>query len=154
MHRSVASDALIVGNLEDMKMPQLKLKVIPGKYGVFRFPADASIPQEVISCNMVSITRSERELTIVCEEGMLPAADKSDLGWVAIQIDCSFTLDATGVIASVSEPLAEAKISLYLISTFDTDYILVKESVLEGALEQLSKAGHRVEANPPTNRWS
>ncbi len=71
-----------------------------------------------------------------------------DRNWMCIKVDGSFDLDAVGVLAGISGPLAEEKISIYVVSTFDTDYILVHGKDLAAAVSTLSKAGHTFADSP------
>ena len=93
------------------------------------------------------MTRSSDELSIVCEERVcedhpLPEGVRVELGWVALKLSGPFPFSMTGVLASFLEPLAEAKTPIFAISTFDTDYVLVKREDLERAARALEAAGH------------
>lgn len=142
-------------NQSDSKAPRLRLAVCkvgmklnlqiePDVYGIYRLQKDSSLPEEVLFDRLVSITRSDKELTVVCREQEIKEADASDLGWKAIRIDSAFELTATGVIAAISQPIADLGVSLYVVSTFDTDYILIKEENLQMALDHLSSLGHQI----------
>ena len=99
------------------------------------------------------MTRSADELSIVCNEHVceehvcddqrLPDGVRVERGWVALQLEGPFPFSMTGVLASFLQPLAEAKIPIFAISTFDTDYVLVKREDLERAQKALATAGHR-----------
>jgi hypothetical protein len=87
------------------------------------------------------------ELTIVCEEHaceehLAPQGLRVELGWVALRLEGPFPFSMTGVLASFLDPLAEAMIPIFAISTFDTDYVLVKREDLERAKKALAAAGH------------
>ena len=124
--------------------------MIPGAYAVCRLPANAPFPDWAHK-GLTSVTRTDDELSIVCEERSLPPGlDGFGLqvarGWALLKLHGPFPLDSIGVLASVSKPLAEAEISLFAISTFDTDYILVKRIHVKQAIAALALAGHeRVE---------
>ncbi len=129
-------------------MTGLKFSVVPGTYAICRLPAKAAVP-EWAGRSFTSITRTPDELSIVCEERRLPAdVDGVELqierGWVLLKLHGPFPLDAIGVLASVARPLAEAAISLFALSTFDTDYILVKRTRAKHAIAALTLAGHRL----------
>jgi len=134
------------------RSPELKsgqnFSVIPGAYAVCRLPAKAPFPAWAGSA-FTSVTRTAHELSIVCEERHLPS-DLSGVdfqverGWVLLKLHGPFPLDAIGVLASVAKPLAEAAISLFAVSTFDTDYILVKRIHLKQAIAALTLAGHKL----------
>lgn len=92
--------------------------------------------------SFVSITRTRDELSIVCNERDVPSGVKADRGWRALKIEGPLDLALTGVLASIAVPLAEAQINLFAISTFDTDYVLVKADRVAEAIGVLRNAGH------------
>jgi uncharacterized protein len=125
--------------------PGQSFSVIPGSYAICRLSAKAPLPSWAGKA-FTSITRTADELSIVCEEPRLPQDLGVELrierGWALLKLHGPFPLDAIGVLASVAKPLAEAKISLFAISTFDTDYILVKRTRVNQAIAALTLAGH------------
>ena len=126
--------------------PGQNFSVIPGTYAVCRLAAKAPLPAWAGKA-FTSITRTADELSIVCDERRLPPdLDGLDLriarGWALLKLHGPFPLDVVGVLASVAKPLAEAKISLFALSTFDTDYILVKRTHVNQAIAALTRAGH------------
>jgi uncharacterized protein len=129
-------------------MTGLKFSVIPGTYAISRLPAKADLPAWAGKA-FTSIARTADELSIVCEERRLPADVggielQIERGWVLLKVLGPLPLDAIGVLASITRPLAEAAISLFAISTFDTDYILVKRIHAKQAIAALTLAGHRL----------
>jgi hypothetical protein len=127
-----------------------KFSMVPGTYAVCRLSAKAPIPAWADRA-FTSITRTPDELSIVCEERRIPAdfrdADlQLERGWVLLRIHGPLPLDAVGVLASVAKPLAEAGISLFALSTFDTDFILVKRQNAKQAIAALTLAGHKLVA--------
>ena len=127
-----------------MGQRQLKISLLKDKYGICTLPNDAPIPDWVSNESLASITRTDKELTIVCRQDIIPSELKSDLNWRCFKIDGSFDLNQIGVISSISSPLADAGISIYVISTYDTDYFLVKEDNLEQTISTLSNSGHSI----------
>jgi hypothetical protein len=125
-----------------------KFSVVPGTYAICRMPASAAVPAWA-GAAFTSITRTADELSIVCEERRLPAdlggvEFQLERGWVLLKLHGPFPLDAIGVLASVAKPLAEAAVSLFALSTFDTDYVLVKRIHARQAIAALTLAGHRL----------
>jgi hypothetical protein len=92
----------------------------------------------------LSITRTRDELSIVCESSRIPAGIDAEFGWRCIKVDGPLDFSLVGVLSSLAEPLARAGIPIFAISTFDTDYVLVKTANLEGAMAALESAGHAV----------
>ncbi len=125
-----------------MDYPILKLRILPQTYAICSFPPEHAIPGWAQSLSIVSITRTPEELTIVCEEDRASGDCRMDRNWRCIKVDGSFDLDAVGVLAGISGPLAGEKISIYVVSTFDTDYIPAHGEHLARAVSTLSKAGH------------
>jgi hypothetical protein len=122
--------------------------VLPGTYAICRLPANAPLPAWAGSA-FASVTRTADELSIVCEERRLPpdldgVEVRVERGWALLKLHGPFPLDAIGVLASVAKPLAEAGISLFAVSTFDTDYILVKKVHAKQAIAALTLAEHRL----------
>lgn len=119
----------------------MKLRVIEGLFSIARYPATAKIPV-IQSRNFCSVTRTKDELSIVCETDLMPeGAIQRDDGWSCMQVDGILNFDLTGVLASLAGPLADAEVSLFAVSTFNTDYLLVKKILLEKAQGALIKAG-------------
>jgi hypothetical protein len=88
-----------------------------------------------------SITRTYDELSIVCPQECVPSGVLYEGGWRVLKVLGPLSFALTGILASISGALAEAGISIFALSTYDTDYILVKASQLEGAIEALRKQG-------------
>lgn len=91
-----------------------------------------------------SITRTSEELSIVCPESLVPAGVKQETGWRALKVDGPLDFALTGILASVAGPLAQAGVSIFALSTYNTDYVLVKDSQVTEAVRALQAAGHTV----------
>lgn len=118
---------------------KLTLKLLGGSYAVCRLYAGAPVPQPVLAAKgeFLSITRTADELSIVCEESLAPAGAKVERGWRAFRVLGPLDFSLTGIIATLTAPLAEAKISVFTMATFDTDYLLVRETDLARAITAL-----------------
>jgi hypothetical protein len=123
---------------------QLALHLLPQKFSVCRMAPGAALPQWATRGAMFSITRTAHELSVVCESKFVPGNVKSEKGWRCLELQGPFPFEMTGVLASVLEPLAAATISIFALSTFDTDCVMVKEKSLGNALKVLRAAGHFV----------
>ena len=122
----------------------LTFRQLSERFIVCRLAADEPVPAWIPSGPLVSITRTQDELSIVCPEPT-PAPDaKHEAGWVALKLEGPFPFSQTGILASFLEPLAEGRIPIFAVSTFDTDYILIKHENLEAALHTLQNAGHQL----------
>jgi uncharacterized protein len=121
----------------------LKYRVLPERLAVCQLAADAPVPSWAQEGGFFCVTRSADELSIVCEEHRVPEGVRVERGWVALKLEGPFPFSMTGVLASFLQPLAEGKIPIFAISTFDTDYVLIKREDLERAQKALGAAGHR-----------
>lgn len=121
---------------------QLTLSVLPGLFAVSQLSPGAPIPTPV--GEFWSLTRTEGEVSLVCEEALVPAGAKFEGGWVALKLHGPFDFTLTGILAAVLEPLRHAGVGIFALSTFDTDYVLVKVERLQDALAALRGAGHTV----------
>jgi hypothetical protein len=116
--------------------------IIDGRYAIVRLAADAAVPNWAHGA-FVSITRTHRELSIVCNEGHVPDV-VADRGWRCLELAGPMPLDQTGVAAAFTRVLADAGVALFVISTYDTDYVLVRDTTLEQASTALRAAGYTV----------
>lgn len=123
----------------------MNLSLTPDRLTVCQLPPDAAIPAWTATARgLVSLTRTTNELSIVCAEGLAPSDVKQETGWRAFKIKGPLDFGLTGILASVLDPLAKAGISIFAISTYNTDYILVKADKVEAATAALRAAGHSV----------
>jgi len=122
-------------------MPEriLNLKLIDAEFGIVKLNANHILPLWATTNEFYSITRTEKEITIVCPNESIPEEIKRDHGWKCIMIDGSFEFNEIGIIASISNILAKNGISIYVISTYETDYVLIKKSnvILRGLRERI-----------------
>ncbi|MBA3848374.1 MAG: ACT domain-containing protein [Opitutus sp.] len=120
----------------------LVLQLMPGEFAVARLAPSAPIPEWAHAAAFSSITRTADELSIICPAAQVPAEVKQERGWAMLGFQGPFGFTLTGVLSSVLAPLAAAKIGVLAVSTFDTDYLMVKQADLETAITALRAAGH------------
>ena len=125
----------------------LKYRVVEERLAVCRLASHAGIPAWALEGEFFCIVRTQVELSIVCSEEVcrpdrLADGALCERGWVALQLEGQFPFSMTGVLASFVQPLAAARIPIFAISTFDTDYVLIKREDVERAVEALAAAGH------------
>jgi len=126
-------------------MPGLSLRVLTGEYSIHRLDAGAPIPDAVLRSGPYWIGKTDEELSIVCASGVPVAGSRVDAGWSCIKVSGPLDLDATGILASLSSALAGAGVSLLALSTYETDYVLVRSRYLPQAITALKGAGYAVE---------
>lgn len=132
------------------QMPQhLTLRLLPDVLAVCRLEPDAALPWWASVAPFFSITRTADELSIVCAASRVPRGTNATYDWRALKLHGHFRHDLTGIINALAMPLADASVSFLSIATFDTHYMLVRESQLAGALTALHAAGHRVLREQP-----
>jgi hypothetical protein len=128
-----------------MTRHRLKIIVQPDVFAICKLAPTESIPAWAASGSLFSITRTADELSIVCQERHVPAGTKCDKGWRCVRVAGAMPFSLVGVLASLVTPLAEAGISVFAVSTFDTDYVLVKDWDMERAVGAWRHAKHTVE---------
>jgi hypothetical protein len=121
----------------------LDLLLLPGLYAVCRLPADAGTPAWAAG-QFVCVTRTAEELSVVCREDVVPKGSRCEQGWRCLRVAGTLDFSLVGVLASLLVPLAEAGVGVFCVSTFDTDYLLVKVADVDRAMLALREAGHRV----------
>lgn len=127
-----------------MTTDRLELTVHPERLVVARDPVDATPPDAPVS----AVLRRGDETTWVGPEDRAPACARLEPGWRAIEVSvpegAGLDFGLVGVLASIAGPLAAAGVPIFVLSTFDTDLVLVKEARLGEAIDALRRAGHRV----------
>lgn len=116
------------------------LRVVDDTYAIARLDPNTPLPAWPRG-EFVSISRTRDELSIVCADDAVPQDVIAERGWRCLSVEGPIPFNVTGVAARLTAPLAEASIPLFLVSTFDTDYLLVKEDVFARAIEVLRAAG-------------
>jgi hypothetical protein len=123
---------------------RLDLRLMEGRFSVCRLPPREEVPAWATRGPFASVTQTPDEISVVCPEGTVPDGTTCEAGWRIFQIEGVLEFGLTGILASVAGPLAEAGVSLFALSTFNTDYVMVKEESVEKAVRALAAAGHRV----------
>lgn len=137
-----------------MPEPSLTLTLRPFRLAVCRLPAGSPVPGWAWSGGFHSITRTPDELSVICDftaAEAAPAAEglRVDGPWAVFEVQGPFAFDVTGVVASLSAPLAEAGVGIFVLSTFDTDWLLVKAGNERAAAAAWEAAGHVVAQASP-----
>jgi uncharacterized protein len=129
-----------------MAEPQgLGLTLLPDTLAVCRLEADAAVPAWAWTGEPASVTRTRDELSVVCRADAVPADVRCERGWRCLAVRGPLEFGLTGILASLTAPLAAAGIPVFVVSTYDTDYLMVKAEKLERAVQALRSTGHRVD---------
>ncbi len=127
-----------------MKTPNLKLFVIKESYSICRLEPGQAIPDWAVEGEFCSIARTPEELSIICPESKMPPGIESERSWRCLKIAGPLDFSLIGILAAVLEPLAAAEIPIMAVSTYETDYILVKQEKLQAATATLEQKGFLV----------
>lgn len=107
----------------------LQLEWIPGRFAVIQLPANAAIPTWMLDIDgFINITRTQNELSIVCQEQFIPDDVEADSGWLALCLSEPVSFTEIGLVAKLTSTLADAGVSLFAISTYENDILLIKSS--------------------------
>lgn len=124
-------------------MKRLTVDIAPGDYSVSRLPAGTDVPP-IVAAGLVSVTSTPTEVSIVCPTDVAPETEHAHPGWRLLTVRGPLEFDLTGVMAALAGELAAAGVSLFAVSTYDTDHVLVKGTDLERAVKALREAGHEI----------
>ena len=123
----------------------LDLVLLPDEYAVCRLPPGAEVPADLGKTGgVVSVTWTPDETSIICTAEHAPAEGVVNTPWRCFRVNGPVNLALTGILASLVNPLAQARVNIFAFSTHDTDYVLVPTVRLAEALAALAAAGHRV----------
>jgi hypothetical protein len=122
----------------------MTLELLEGSYAVVRLDARSAVPPWAAEGPFVSITRTEAELSVVCPERSVPADARAERGWRCLRVAGPLGCGMTGILASLAGPRASSGGSIFVVSTYDTDYVLLQERDLDRGADALSRAGHTV----------
>ncbi len=123
----------------------MELQVLDDVLAIARLAANAEVPAWVAGRDFIAVTRTKTELSIICRDDAVPATHTEvQRGFRALAVSGTLDFALTGVIAALTGPLADAGISIFGVSTYDTDHVLVRHDQLERAKDVLTSAGHTV----------
>jgi len=121
-----------------------ELSLLPETFTICRLAPDAVVPEWATQGRFFSITRTGDELSVITETAFVPARLRTEVSWRVMKVHGPFDFSEVGVLASLVGPLAAAGVSVFTISTFDTDYLLVQCIQLREAVAALRNAAHTV----------
>lgn len=126
-------------------MGRRQYSLLPGNFAICRLAADADLPRWALRPGKFSsVSRTGEELSIVCAEEFVPPDIKAERGWACFKLEGPIPFFETGVLTSFIQPLSENAIPIFAVSTFATDYVLIKEECTERAATVLRSAGHEM----------
>jgi hypothetical protein len=125
-------------------MSKQTLQLLKQDFSIHSLDVDQTIPNQVLACNIFFISKTLEELSIVCPSDIEIDSFATEAHWRALEVIGPLGFSLTGIMANISGVLANAKISIFAISTYDTDYVLVKEQQIQDAINALKKDGYTV----------
>ncbi len=123
----------------------MQLVAEPGEFQIHRLSANQSLPSAAWQSSLIAILRSADELSLVCDAQIKIDASASVGPWRALRVQGTLDFALTGVIAGLTAPLAQAAISVFVIASFDTDYLLLRSESFDAAVATLKQAGYAIE---------
>jgi uncharacterized protein len=130
---------------KDKTAPQLTFVILRETFAICRLDKDAPIPEWTFQGGLFSLTRTKDELSMVVPQINVPKGIICNQGWSCLKVKGPLDLSLTGIISSIASTLEKEGMSLFSISTYDTDYVMVRERDLEKAIFALTEAGQRIE---------
>ena len=125
-------------------MPKQTLAVLPDTFVIHSLPVSAQIPSQVLNSSLYFIGKTHEELSIVIPESIHIESDDSDTDWKVMEVLGPLELSMVGIMAQIGNVLAAAKVSIFIVSTFETDFFLVKSKDLATAAQALELDGYKV----------
>jgi len=126
---------------------QIALTVVEGSFSIHRLANDAAIPDDFLREPFFAIVRTGEELSLLCRSTLTVAAGRTSAAWACLQVAGPLDLGLTGIIAAISGALSAASLPVFVVSSFDTDYVLVREAELGSAIDVLRAAGIECETD-------
>ncbi|WP_299792640.1 ACT domain-containing protein [uncultured Shewanella sp.] len=125
-------------------MARMTLAVHSQLYSIHSFSPDAAIAPEIFQQDMFFMGKTKDELSVVVPADLPLDSLEEESNWRCLEVIGPLGFSMTGILANVSGTLADADISIFAISTFDTDYILVKKDKLSDAISALKKKNYQI----------
>lgn len=140
-----SSGASVPSASNPQRVSQLTLLEVGDSFAVCKLPPGSPVPAWATTGDLFSVTRTADELSVVCRQEVVPDGVVCDKGWRCLRVAGAMPFTLVGVLASLTTPVAKAGIGVFAFSTFDTDYLLVKQGEFHKAVAALRTAGHVVE---------
>lgn len=140
----------VLGVHDKVDMDKISLTVLTGEFSIHKLHPSSKIPDTIQESKFYQICRTDVELSIVCETHIAMISEHEEKGWACIKVDGPLDFGLTGILSGILKVLAESNISIFAISTYDTDYILVKHQSLDNSIKALRANGYAVSVTAST----
>ena len=127
-----------------MEQPNLVLTVLEETFNIHRLARNSSLPEAISECDFYSLSKTTDELSLICPEHFAVKSEKHSPDWKCLKVAGPLDFKLTGILSGITDVLAKERISVFVISTFDTDYILIKKQYLTNAVSALERAGYQI----------
>jgi hypothetical protein len=128
----------------DASMPVISLALLPDELSIYRFEPSVPVPNLAGSAGVWSMTRTARELSVVAAEGACSAADEEDPGWRCLYVEGPIPFDLPGIVAGLTAVIAAQGLPVFVVSTFDSDLLLLRGETLDQSLQALRVKGYSI----------
>lgn len=122
----------------------IHLNLLDGRYAICCLPADAGLPDWAQPDHLLSVSWRVQECSMICAERYVPPDAKAERGWRVMEVQGPLDFNEVGILDALLYPLAQAQVAVFVLSTFETDLILVRDAQLERAEKALWAAGHQI----------
>ena len=126
-----------------MDSSKIVLSILDETYIIYKLAPSTNLAKELIECEFYSLSNSQEEMSLVCPEQMLIQSEQSNPNWKCLKVAGPLDLKLTGILAGLADTLAKAKISIFAVSTFNTDYLLIQKKALKAAKTALISQGYQ-----------
>ena len=127
-------------------MADLSLTLLDGTFAIHRLPSQTAVPAEVLASPFFAIMRTDEELSLVAPDTIPVDADRTEPGWVCLKVEAILDLSLVGILAELATVLATAQVSIFALSSFNTDYVLIRKEKVKTARQALETVGYRFTA--------
>ena len=126
-----------------MDSTKIVLSILEETYIIHKLDKCTNLPEELIECEFFSLSNSQEELSLVCPEQMLIQSENSSPNWKCFKVEGPLDLKLTGILAGLADTLSKARISIFAVSTFNTDYLLIQKQAMKAAKNALTSQGYQ-----------
>ena len=126
-----------------MDSTKIVLSILEETYIIHKLDQSTILPEKLIECEFYSLSNSQEELSLVCPEQMLIQSENSSPNWKCLKVARTLDLKLIGILAGLADTLSKTRISIFAVSTFNTDYLLIQKQALKAAKTALISQGYQ-----------
>jgi hypothetical protein len=126
----------------------MNLHYLPGEYSICSLTPEEPLPDWDIGEGFYAYVRTDEEQSIICQTSQVPPGITQEADWCCFAVEGPLEFSQVGVLADLLHPLASAGVPVFVVSTYQTDYIMIKQEQQDTARKAWNKAGHMVQDLP------